>query len=213
MSTTHPLLAVTDGLWGYRQGSGWFLPAEPVSFEVSIGEIVMLAGDNGAGKTTILRGILGLTYQRAGQVNWGVSRNEVGYVPQESVIDGSVPATALDVVRTGQPMDWGSSAGRAIQALEQVGLTERHDLLFGSLSGGQRQRVLVARALVGAPRLLVLDEPTVNVDAETATQIGHLLEELRHSGLGMVITSHVHDWVRTARVVQVRPREGKATSV
>ncbi len=173
----------------------------------------MLAGDNGSGKTTILRGLLGLTDKHSGQIYWNVSREKVGYVPQESVIDGSVPATALDVVRTGQPLDWGSSRERACRAMAQVGIEELRETLFGSLSGGQRQRVMVARALIGSPRLLVLDEPTVNVDAETAVQIGVLLEELRQGGLGMIITSHVRDWLQTTRVVQVRAHDEEAAHV
>ncbi len=207
------MLKVTDGLWGYRGPGGWFLPAQPVSFAVAQGEIVMLAGDNGSGKTTILRGVLGLTDKFSGQVEWDVSREQVGYVPQESVIDGSVPATALDVVRTGQPLDWGGSEERARRAMAQVGIEDLRGMLFGSLSGGQRQRVLVARALIGSPRLLVLDEPTVNVDPETAGQIGILLEELRQDGLGMVITSHVRDWLQTTRVVQVFAQQGEAAHV
>ncbi len=207
------LMDVSGGQWGYRVSGGWFLPAEAVSFSVAEGEIVMLAGDNGSGKTTILRGILGLTERRAGRVRWEVSREEVGYVPQESVIDGSVPASAMDIVRTGQPLDWGGSEERAGRALAQVGMEEYRGFLFGSLSGGQRQRVLVARALIGSPRLLILDEPTVNVDAETAGQIGILLEELRQGGLGMVITSHVRDWLGTTRVVQVKASRKEAQGV
>lgn len=207
------LMKVTDGVWGYRTPSGWFLPAKPVSFAVAEGEIVMLSGDNGSGKTTILRGLLGLTDKESGQVQWDVSREKVGYVPQESVIDGSVPASALDVVRTGQPMDWGSSKERACRAMAQVGIEDLRGSLFGSLSGGQRQRVLVARALIGSPSLLVLDEPTVNVDSETAVQIGVLLEELRQNGLGMIITSHVRDWLQTTRVVQVHRRREETAHV
>lgn len=205
------LLKVTDGVWGYRGPGGWYLPAQPVSFAVSRGEIVMLAGDNGSGKTTILRGILGLTDRQSGHVEWSVPREKVGYVPQESVVDGSVPATALDVVRTGQPMDWGGNEARASRAMAQVGIEEMRHTLYGSLSGGQRQRVLVARALIGSPSLLVLDEPTVNVDTETAAQIGVLLEEFRQNGLGMVVTSHVRNWLQTTRVVKVcRHGEGVA---
>lgn len=203
------LLTVTDGVWGYRQAGGWLLPAEAVSFQVCGGDIVMLAGDNGSGKTTILRGVLGLNEKRGGAVHWNIDRRDVGYVPQEGVIDGSVPARAMDVVRTGQPLDWGGSEERARHALAQVGLEDRADGLFGSLSGGQRQRVLVARALIGNPSLLVLDEPTVNVDSETADAIGRLLEGLRGEGLGMVITSHVKDWVQSSRVVQVTARGKK----
>jgi ABC-type Mn2+/Zn2+ transport system ATPase subunit len=94
-----------------------------------------------------------------------------------------------------------------------VGLEERQQLLFGSLSGGQRQRVLVARALIGNPKLLILDEPTVNVDADTAMHIGRLLEKLRQDGPGMVITSHVHDWITATHEVEVQAHRQEARDV
>lgn len=202
--TAAPLVSVKEGRWGYRTPAGFFSPAAAVSFEVAEREIILLSGDNGSGKTTILRGMLGLVDQLSGQVDWSIDRQRVGYVPQESVIDRSVPATALDVVRTGAPNTWRGGDATALEALEQVGLADRPRVLFGSLSGGQRQRVLVARALLGKPKLLVLDEPTVNVDAETAQRIGRLLEELRESGPGMIITSHVRDWVQASRDVELQ---------
>lgn len=204
MSAPAPLLAVVDGVWGYRTAAGVMAPAAPVSFHVAEREIVLLSGDNGSGKTTILRGMLGLVENLGGTVAWGIDRRDVGYVPQESVLDRSVPATALDVVRSGAPGDWRGGRAGALAALDQVGLADRPDVRFGSLSGGQRQRVLVARALLGRPRMLVLDEPTVNVDAETAARIGQLLDDLRGQGPGMVITSHVHDWITATREVPVQ---------
>ena len=66
MISSSPLLKVQDATWAYRTPSGWVQPAAPVSFEVRAGEIVLLSGDNGSGKTTILRGMLGLVSQRAG---------------------------------------------------------------------------------------------------------------------------------------------------
>ncbi len=203
--TPRNLVEVHEGCWGYRTQAGVFAPAAPVSFAVAEREIILLSGDNGSGKTTILRGMLGLVERLSGRVDWSIDPGQVGYVPQESVIDRSVPATALDVVRTGLPDAWRGGHDQAQEALDLVGLAHRERALFGSLSGGQRQRVLVARALVGKPKLLVLDEPTVNVDAETAQRIGALLEELRGRGPGMIITSHVRDWITATRDVLLRP--------
>ena len=199
--TAAPLVSVKEGRWGYRTPAGFRSPAAAVSFAVAEREIILLSGDNGSGKTTILRGMLGLVDRLSGQVDWSIDRRLVGYVPQESVIDRSVPATALDVVRTGAPNTWRGGNEEALGALDLVGLADRPRVLYGSLSGGQRQRVLVARALLGKPKLLILDEPTVNVDAETAQRIGRLLGELREHGPGMIITSHVRDWVSASREV------------
>ncbi len=206
------LLKVEQGLWGYQNAGGWSLPTSPVDFQVSPGEIVLLSGDNGSGKTTILRGLLNLVEMKSGHLQWKVSRQDMGYVPQESVIDNSTPAWAIDVVGTGDPSSWGQQ-DEAIAVLDQVGLSKHGKDLFRSMSGGQRQRVLVAKALMGRPSLLILDEPTVNVDADTALQIGLLLETLREKGLGMVITSHVRDWVRATREIQIRPLRKDVTHV
>ncbi len=195
------LLEVERARWGYPAGREVFYPAPPVSFAVCGGDLVMLTGENGSGKTTLLRGLLGLLDDHEGDVHWHLSREEVGYIPQESAIDHSLPATVLDIVRTGRPRDWAHGRQAALYALEEVGLADRHGAPFSRLSGGQRQRVLVARALTGRPRMLLLDEPTVNVDAPTARRLGELLGRLAAEGLGIVVTSHVTTWIPAAREV------------
>jgi ABC-type Mn2+/Zn2+ transport system ATPase subunit len=202
------LLEVNDAEWGYTTGNGLFFPAERVSFEVRPREIVILSGPNGSGKTTILRGLLGLVRKGDGTVRWSIPRSRVSYVPQESAIDRSIPATALDVVRTGNPSAWGRGLDNARGALAHVGIEPLADHHYARLSGGQRQRVLVARAMVGGPKLMLLDEPTINVDSATAVRIGELLTRLCHEDeLGMLITSHVKDWVEATREVTVEAKQ------
>jgi ABC-type Mn2+/Zn2+ transport system ATPase subunit len=124
------------------------------------------------------------------------------------VIDRSIPVSVLDVVRSGDPLNWPTGKQNALDALRFVQMAEFASRHVGRLSGGQRQRVLVARALAGAPRLLLLDEPTINVDENSARQIGLLLRRLTtERGLGMIVTSHVTDWIDADREVKVQSAE------
>jgi ABC-type Mn2+/Zn2+ transport system ATPase subunit len=159
------------------------------------GTLVGVAGPNGSGKSTLVRGVLGLLKPLQGRVlNHARS---LGYVPQRDTLDALYPLTALEVVRMGA---YGRLGGlrllrreerqRARQALERVGLAGEAQRLFARLSGGQRQRILLARALVMAPEVLVLDEPTSGVDADAEAAILQLLGELREDGLAILFVSH-----------------------
>jgi zinc transport system ATP-binding protein len=151
-----------------------------VSFQVERGEFLGLIGPNGGGKTTVLRILLGLETDYRGIVTvFGVvpSRNHewrrrVGVVPQVQQFPPRFPVLARDVVEMGTRARGAPNLtrverkNRVEEALELVGATPYIDKPIYQLSGGQRQRVLIARALSGKPDLLLLDEPTVGVDAE-----------------------------------------------
>lgn len=161
-----------------------YSPATPVLTDVDLivdrGERLAVVGPNGGGKTTLLRLILGLLEPQQGTIEvLGrrpiEARPSVGYVPQTSKVDLSVPATALDVVLMGclRSRSWGPTFPKrfrikALESLGQVGLATPADRRLHELSGGQCQRVLIARALVGEPDLLLLDEPTSAVDERPA---------------------------------------------
>jgi zinc transport system ATP-binding protein len=163
---------------------------EDVNLVVGEREFLSIVGPNAGGKTTILKLILGLVRPSKGTVRvFGEppvkSRSRIGYMPQNSMHDSLFPVSVLDVVmmgRLGRPKRFGfyvrqdrESAARALQMVEMYEVRKRP---FSALSGGQRQRVLIARALVSSPEILLLDEPTANIDAAVETELYEILGKL-----------------------------------
>ena len=200
-ATTPPALEF-DGV-GFTYGRAPIL--NQVSLCVYEGEFVAVIGANGSGKTTLMKLGLGLLRATAGHVRlfgrdardfaeWG----KVGYVPQRATAMSPLPVSVEEVVRTGL-------AGRSRlfarrkpeerQRLEHVvdllGLSGDRRSRMSELSGGQQQRALIARALVTAPRLLVMDEPTAGVDADARGVLRESLEHLVNvEGMAVVYVSH-----------------------
>jgi len=175
-----------------------------VDLRVAPGEFVTVLGTNGSGKSTLIRGCLGLVPLASGTVELfgtpvGSLRQwwRVGYVPQRPTATSGVPATVREVVATGvlarrRLLGWPSFADRhaVAAAIEQVQLTDRTGASVAQLSGGQQQRVMIARALVGGPELLVLDEPTAGVDAASQTVLAQTLGELVARGVAVLLVAH-----------------------
>lgn len=163
------------------------------SFHVHRGEFVALVGPNGSGKTTILRLVMGLAKPDRGRIEvLGRSpvkaRSGIGYVPQGMSFDPTFPISVEEVVRMGRLE--GFSRGRAEKccadvdwALELAAVDDLRGRPYSALSGGQRRRVLVARALASAPELLILDEPTANMDADSESRLFSVLGGLK-AGVG-----------------------------
>ena len=173
-----------------------------VTLDIMEGDFVGLLGPSGSGKTTLLRTVLGAVDIYHGQVLVeGVSINQrrprVGYVPQLETIDWNFPVTVQEVVMMGRTMDcrlfpWYRRqdkmlAGEMMERLGISGLAGRH---IRELSGGQQQRVFLARALVSSRRILLLDEPTSGVDIKTRDDVMHLLHDLNHDGVTIIMTTH-----------------------
>jgi zinc/manganese transport system ATP-binding protein len=183
-----------DGV-GVRLGGRQIL--SDVSFQVHAGEFTGLIGPNGAGKTTLLRVILGLLPPTSGVVH-SVPRHEIGYVPQKLVIDQDMPLRARDVVslgidgnKLGFRLPSSQRRDRINTALRSVDAMDYADARVGELSGGQQQRVLIAHALVGNPKLLLLDEPLANLDLRSERDIVSLLAKLASEHqIAIVISSH-----------------------
>ena len=174
---------------------GGRLVLSDVSFAIGSGEFAGIIGPNGAGKTTLLRLILGLLEPASGQVLIEGSRRQrsrgkngattIGYVPQKLLIDPDMPLRARDVVslgldghRLGFSFPSRQRSELVDKTLHDVGAGGYADARVGELSGGEQQRVLIAHALIGRPRLLLLDEPLANLDLRSEQEIVALLGKL-----------------------------------
>jgi ABC-type Mn2+/Zn2+ transport system ATPase subunit len=187
----------TGALVGFAHVGCSYGPAnviDDVTFEVTQGEFVGIVGPSGGGKTTLLRAMLGIVQPTYGKV---VRRADVrlGYVPQVQSVDWTFPVTVGEVVRmTIERPRFGRLGGRQSirveHVLERLGIAAFAGRQISALSGGQQQRVFLARALVHEPEVLVLDEPASGVDVATRHEILHLLADLHHDGMSIVLTTH-----------------------
>jgi zinc/manganese transport system ATP-binding protein len=176
---------------------------EDVSFAIAPGEFTGLIGPNGAGKTTLLRVLLGLQRPDSGTVLVGgrpLSRHNraAGYVPQKVLLEPDLPLRARDLValgidgnRPGIPLRSKKRAEAVREMLHAVGAESFADARVGELSGGEQQRVLIAHALIGRPRLLLLDEPLANLDIRSSQEIVGLLGRIAaEQEIAVLLSAH-----------------------
>ncbi len=170
-----------------------------VSFNIERGDFAYIVGRNGSGKSTLIKLLLGLLSPKRGEIKvFGLpphkGRNLIGYTPQHMHFDPQFPATVRDVIATGRLRSkklFYNKEDRMMvdQILEKIELRDLADDPFSSLSGGQRQRTLIGRSLVSNPKLLLLDEPTSNIDEYSEKQLFKTLSELNQD-LPIVMVSH-----------------------
>lgn len=192
-----PSLAFQGVSFGYGDGPD---VVENVDLEIGPHELIGLIGPNGGGKSTLLKLAAGLLKARQGTVQvFGrapqEARDKIGYVPQFALFPRDFPITVAQAVLLGRlggglGLRWSArdrdAAGRAINETELAPLADRP---LSALSGGELQRVLIARALAAEPRLLLLDEPTSNLDQRAEEDIFALLAKLTDR-MAVVLVSH-----------------------
>ncbi|MGX8941042.1 LPS export ABC transporter ATP-binding protein [Symbiopectobacterium sp. Eva_TO] len=176
---------------------------ENVSLTVNSGEIVGLLGPNGAGKTTTFYMVVGIVQRDSGRIvidDEEISllplheraRRGIGYLPQETSIFRrlSVYDNLMAVLQIRKDLTPEQQDDRANELMEEFHIIHLRDSLGQSLSGGERRRVEIARALAANPKFILLDEPFAGVDPISVLDIKKIIEHLRDSGLGVLITDH-----------------------
>jgi len=194
-----PLLELRKVSFGY----GAMPVLEDINIHLHRGQFAALVGPSGAGKTTMLKLILGSLQPTYGEIYTrgkllqNGHKPRVGYVPQLETVDWNFPVTVEQAVWMGQIGNkniwpWMNlEERRQVRVmLERLGISNLAQRHIRDLSGGQQQRVFLARALISKPDLLVLDEPTVGLDIQTAEMILVLLAELNRQGVTLLMTTH-----------------------
>jgi len=191
-------IVTLDGVWVSYNGT---TALEDVNLSVKRRDFIGIIGPNGGGKSTLMKTILGLQAPTRGTVLVNGlpperTRRQIGYVPQLKNYDWAFPINVWDLVSMGRYGRRGifrryrrEDRQTVAKALETVGMSDLRDRQLGALSGGQQQRAFVARALVGDPRLLLLDEAMSGVDANAHTEFYELLGALNEE-VTIVMVSH-----------------------
>ncbi len=192
--TSNVQLSIENLTFGYGN-----IPAiEDVNLEILKNDYLVLIGPNGSGKTTLAKILLGLIKPWSGQVVYNNSQGRagIGYVPQFSTFDWQYPLKVKEVIKMGRLRQRGllrpfNKVDDDLVAGISAKMRISHHLnkLVGELSGGQLQRVLIARALISEPQLLILDEPTASIDADSRNTLQAILDDLR-SRIPIIMITH-----------------------
>jgi zinc transport system ATP-binding protein len=173
-----------------------------VSFSVDENDFLGIIGPNGAGKSTLFSCMLGLNNQYSGTISFfGKNIREskkylkdIGYVPQKPIFEKNFPATVREIVRMGLRKK--SDEKRVDKVLQDVWIHELSHKRIGELSGGQQQRVFIAKALVGDPKILILDEPVTGIDTQSTELFYGILRDLnKKQNITIIWSSHDLDAV------------------
>ena len=186
------LVSITKAKLGYNN-----IPVvDGLSFDIEEKDFICIVGPNGAGKTTLIRGILGLIPLMTGKISFNINENQIGYMPQETTVDANFPASVFEIVLSGSLNKRGifyssETKAKASETLKLLGISKLEKQSFSELSGGQRQKVLLARALMATDKLLILDEPSNNLDQKSKESLYTLVQKLNSEhNIAIVMVTH-----------------------
>jgi zinc transport system ATP-binding protein len=164
-----------------------------VNFSINNGEFITIVGSNGAGKTTLISALLGLIKPISGKIL--INEKYIGYMPQETKVDSNFPASTLEIVLSGTLNKTNfytkKEKKKALDNLKLLKIDNLKDRSFQELSGGQRQKVLLARSLCSTDKLLILDEPSNNLDSESKKELYKIITKLnKEKNITVIMITH-----------------------
>ena len=204
------LITVADVTISYEG----LIAAENVSFHIDRGDYLVIIGENGSGKSSIMKAMLGLVRARSGSIVYGdgLTRTAIGYLPQQTQAERDFPASVEEVVASGcvgrmkrRLFFSAADKARARHAMEMLDIWAMRKKAYRNLSGGQQQRALLARALCATDLLLLLDEPVTGLDPAATEELYAIMRRLNEEeGVAVCMVTHdVQDGLRDAKSVLV----------
>ena len=187
-------LEVSDLVLGY----GKTVIIEDLNFSVGAGDFLCVIGENGTGKSTLVKTLLKLHKPIFGRIDFSINRSHIGYLPQQNEIQKDFPALVKEIVLSGclnqlklwMPFYTKKEHELTSKALETANIADIACACYRELSGGQQQRVLLARALVSSQKMLVLDEPMLNLDNATTKEMYKTISKINRQGITVIMISH-----------------------
>ena len=189
-----------------------------INLEINDGDFICVVGPNGSGKSTLIKGILGLIKPMKGKVIYHeLKKNFIGYMPQEIKADKNFPASVYEIVLSGTlnkigfPSFYSSNEkDKVMEVLKILHIDNLKDMNFCDLSGGGRQKVLLARSLCATSKLLILDEPSNNLDSKSKIELYKIIKELNEKkGITIIMITHDldHDNLIGNKILSLRDND------
>ena len=189
-----------------------------INIDIKENDFICVVGPNGSGKSTLIKGILGLIKPMEGTVIFkNLKQNFIGYMPQETKVDSSFPATVYEIVLSGTLNRLGINSfytkkekNIALNNMKILGIENLKNESFCNLSGGQRQKVLLARSLCATTKLLILDEPSNNLDIESKKELYKTIVDLnKNKNITVIMITHDldHDNLIGNKILSLQDKE------